>query len=165
MRMSVEGGAGDNSRPRLASLRAPQHSLARSWDWHLVEGMRSAMCPRRSSRISTATCRGKAWDLLDMRPLSRPNWHCFGPSRVPGVPRPRFRPAWDASFTCSFCINAPFTTPMLRVTGPDNVIGQIDRLVREVRRLEISRFRINVRLEPPPVSWVSATASSERAIA
>ena len=74
---------------------------------------------------------GQAWDLLDMSRYRAHNWHCF---RNPEARSPyaSLQTSLGCPFTCSFCcINAPFTTLMLRVWSPDNVIGQIDRLVRE----------------------------------
>ena len=59
------------------------------------------------------------------------NWHCFG--NLDGrSPYASLQTSLGCPFTCSFCcIKRPFTTPMLRTWSPDNVIGQIDRLVRD----------------------------------
>ena len=74
---------------------------------------------------------GQAWDLLDMRRYRAHNWHCFGNPEARS-PYASLQTSLGCPFTCSFCcINAPFGTPMLRTWSPENVIGQIDRLVHE----------------------------------
>jgi anaerobic magnesium-protoporphyrin IX monomethyl ester cyclase len=72
---------------------------------------------------------GQAWDLLDMTKYRAHNWHCF--DRLDArAPYASVQTSLGCPFTCSFCcINAPFERPMLRTWSPDNVIGQIDRLV------------------------------------
>lgn len=77
------------------------------------------------------TLPGQAWEFLDMTKYRAHNWHCFHrlDSRSPYA---SLQTSLGCPFTCSFCcINAPFDTPMLRVWSPDNVIGQIDRLVNQ----------------------------------
>lgn len=77
------------------------------------------------------TLPGQAWESLDMPKYRAHNWHCFHRlgSRSPYA---SLQTSLGCPFKCSFCcINAPFATPMLRTWSPDNVIGQIDRLVNE----------------------------------
>jgi anaerobic magnesium-protoporphyrin IX monomethyl ester cyclase len=74
---------------------------------------------------------GQAWDLLDMTRYRAHNWHCFGHLEA-RAPYASLQTSLGCPFTCSFCcINSPFGTPMLRTWSPDNVIAQIDRLVRD----------------------------------
>ena len=116
----------------IVALRAPQHSLRDVPGlWHLEEGNAVGNAPAPLFPNLDHDLPGQAWDLLDMSRYRAHNWHCFGnpESRTPYA---SLQTSLGCPFTCSFCcINAPFSTPMLRVWSPDNVIGQIDRLVRE----------------------------------
>ena len=59
------------------------------------------------------------------------NWHCFHDLDA-RTPYASLQTSLGCPFKCSFCcINAPFEIPTLRMWSPDNVIGQIDRLVKE----------------------------------
>lgn len=116
----------------IVALRAPQHSLRDVPGlWHLEEGNAVGNAPAPLFPNLDHDLPGQAWDLLDMSRYRAHNWHCFGnpESRTPYA---SLQTSLGCPFTCSFCcINAPFSTPMLRVWSPNNVIGQIDRLVRE----------------------------------
>jgi anaerobic magnesium-protoporphyrin IX monomethyl ester cyclase len=77
------------------------------------------------------TLPGQAWELLDMSRYRAHNWHCFHDLDARS-PYGSLQTSLGCPFKCSFCcINSPFETPMLRTWSPDNVIGQIDRLVNE----------------------------------
>jgi radical SAM superfamily enzyme YgiQ (UPF0313 family) len=72
----------------------------------------------------------QAWDVLDMTRYRAHNWHCFD-NLDARQPYASLQTSLGCPFKCSFCcINAPFEVPMLRTWSPDNVIRQIDRLVR-----------------------------------
>ena len=119
-------------RGLIVALRAPQHSIRDVPGlWHMEEGNPVGNAPAPLLTNLDHDLPGQAWDLLDMSRYRAHNWHCFGnpESRSPYA---SLQTSLGCPFTCSFCcINAPFTTPMLRVWSPDNVIGQIDRLVSE----------------------------------
>ena len=116
----------------LIALRAPQHSLREVPGlWHMENGV-----PVGNDRAPLLTnldrqLPGQAWDLLDMTRYRAHNWHCFGHLEA-RAPYASLQTSLGCPFTCSFCcINAPFPTAMLRTWSPDNVIAQIDRLVRD----------------------------------
>ncbi len=116
----------------LIALRAPQHSLRDVPGlWHREDGSSVGNAPAPLLTNLDRDVPGQAWDLLDMTRYRAHNWHCFG-NLDARSPYASLQTSLGCPFTCSFCcINAPFTTPMLRTWSPDNVIGQIDRLVRE----------------------------------
>jgi hypothetical protein len=73
----------------------------------------------------------QAWDLLDMTKYRAHNWHCFHDLAGRGS-YASLQTSLGCPFKCSFCcINAPFGTNKIRHWSPDNVIGQIDVLVRD----------------------------------
>lgn len=81
----------------------------------------------------------QAWDLLDMSLYRAHNWHCFHDLASRGS-YASLQTSLGCPFRCSFCcINAPFGTNKIRYWSPDNVIGQIDQLVRRygVRNIKI----------------------------
>ena len=114
------------------ALRTPQPALrAVPGLWHLEDGKPVGNAPAPLMTDLDRDLPGQAWDLLDMRRYRAHNWHCFGNPDARS-PYASLQTSLGCPFTCSFCcINAPFGTPMLRTWSPDNVIGQIDRLVRE----------------------------------
>ena len=74
---------------------------------------------------------GQAWEILDMTRYRAHNWHCFHDLDA-RTPYASLQTSLGCPFKCSFCcINAPFEIPTLRMWSPNNVIGQIDRLVTE----------------------------------
>ena len=116
----------------LIALRAPQHSLRDVPGlWHMEGGSPIGNRPAPLVTNLDRDLPGQAWDLLDMTRYRAHNWHCFG-NLNKRSPYASLQTSLGCPFTCSFCcINAPFETPMLRTWSPDNVIGQIDRLVNE----------------------------------
>jgi radical SAM superfamily enzyme YgiQ (UPF0313 family) len=73
----------------------------------------------------------QAWDLLDMTKYRAHNWHTFHDldSRNSYA---SLQTSLGCPFKCSFCcINAPFGVNKIRYWSPDNVISQIDTLVRK----------------------------------
>jgi anaerobic magnesium-protoporphyrin IX monomethyl ester cyclase len=116
----------------LIALRAPQHALRDVpglWHREGVTAVGNGPAPLLTNLDRDLP--GQAWDLLDMTRYRAHNWHCFG-NLDARAPYASLQTSLGCPFTCSFCcINAPFTTPMLRTWSPDNVIGQIDRLVQE----------------------------------
>lgn len=74
-----------------------------------------------------------AWDLLPMNKYRAHNWHCFGrlDQRVPyGV----IYTSLGCPFNCSFCcINTIFGKHTIRYRSPENVIADIDFLVKNYR--------------------------------
>ncbi len=116
----------------LIALRAPQHSLREVPGlWHMEEGNPVGNAPAHLLANLDRDVTSQAWDLLDMSRYRAHNWHCFGNPEARS-PYASLQTSLGCPFTCSFCcINAPFGTPMLRTWTPDNVIGQIDRLVRD----------------------------------
>ena len=116
----------------LVALRAPQHSLREVPGlWHMEDGNPVGNAPAPLLTNLDRDLPGQAWDLLDMSRYRAHNWHCFGNPEA-RTPYASLQTSLGCPFICSFCcINAPFGMPMLRVWSPDNVIGQIDRLVRD----------------------------------
>lgn len=116
----------------VIALRAPQHSLREVPGlWHMENGepVGNARAPLLTNLDREVP--GQAWDLLDMTRYRAHNWHCFGHLEA-RAPYASLQTSLGCPFTCSFCcINAPFSIPMLRTWSPDNVIAQIDRLVRD----------------------------------
>jgi radical SAM superfamily enzyme YgiQ (UPF0313 family) len=93
---------------------------------------------------------GQAWDLLPMGRYRAHNWHCLdGRDRQPYA---AIYTTLGCPFHCSFCcIQAPFrggeraaglreSSNSYRYWSPDNVVAQIDRLVRQygVRNIKIA---------------------------
>lgn len=71
-----------------------------------------------------------AWDLLPMRQYRAHNWHCLD-SRYPREPYGVIYTSLGCPYSCSFCcINSFFGKNMIRFRSPDNVINEIDFLVR-----------------------------------
>lgn len=78
----------------------------------------------------------QAWDLLDMTKYRAHNWHAFGKERKPYA---SVQTSLGCPYKCSFCcINAPFGGPGIRYWSPDNVVGQIDQLVKIFGTTEIN---------------------------
>jgi anaerobic magnesium-protoporphyrin IX monomethyl ester cyclase len=84
---------------------------------------------------------GLAWDLLPMKRYRAHNWHCFG-----GIEREPYAAIYTTlgcPYKCTFCcIQAPFksgeqvkglkaSSNSYRMWSPDQVVAQIDHLVRE----------------------------------
>ena len=81
-----------------------------------------------------------AWDLLPMDKYRAHNWHCFG-SVFRRQPYASVYTSLGCPYKCSFCcINAPFGRSTIRYHSPDQVIGEIDILVKQygVRNLKIA---------------------------
>jgi len=79
---------------------------------------------------------GQAWDLLDMSRYRAHNWHCFDhiDQRQPYA---SLQTSLGCPYKCSFCcINAPFGKSGIRYWSPDNIIAQIDTLVRKPKLLQ-----------------------------
>ncbi|MDR4476635.1 MAG: cobalamin-dependent protein [Nitrospira sp.] len=116
----------------ILALRASRHRLQEVPGlWHMEEGNPVGNAPAPLMTNLDRDLPGQAWDLLDMRRYRAHNWHCFGNPEARS-PYASLQTSLGCPFTCSFCcINAPFGTPMLRTWSPENVIGQIDRLVHE----------------------------------
>ena len=116
----------------VIALRAPQHSLREVPGlWHMEKGVPVGNAPAQLLTNLDCEVPGQAWDLLDMTRYRAHNWHCFGNLEA-RAPYASLQTSLGCPFTCSFCcINSPFGTPMLRTWSPDNVIAQIDRLVRD----------------------------------
>ncbi len=116
----------------ILALRASRHRLREVPGlWHMEEGNPVGNAPAPLMTNLDRDLPGQAWDLLDMRRYRAHNWHCFGNPEARS-PYASLQTSLGCPFTCSFCcINAPFGTPMLRTWSPENVIGQIDRLVHE----------------------------------
>ncbi len=116
----------------VIALRAPQHSLREVPGlWHMEKGEPVGNAPAQLLTNLDRELPGQAWDLLDMTRYRAHNWHCFGNLEA-RAPYASLQTSLGCPFTCSFCcINSPFGTPMFRTWSPDNVIGQIDRLVRD----------------------------------
>ncbi len=99
--------------------------------WYFDEGRPTFNPPAPLIMDLDDTLPGQVWEILDMTKYRAHNWHCFHrlESRSPYA---SLQTSLGCPFRCSFCcINAPFKVPMLRTWSPDNVIGQIDRLVNE----------------------------------
>lgn len=80
-----------------------------------------------------------AWDLLPMKKYRAHNWHCFDNinNRQPyGV----IYASLGCPFNCSFCcINTMFGKPGIRYRSPQNVVDEIDFLVKTygIRNIKI----------------------------
>ena len=82
---------------------------------------------------------GAAWDLLPMDKYRAHNWHCFDRLHERN-PYAVLYTSLGCPFHCTFCcINAPFGGPGIRYRDPENVIEEIDWLVRDygVRNIKI----------------------------
>lgn len=99
--------------------------------WYLEDGQPMSNQPAPLITSLDEELPGQAWDLLDMPRYRAHNWHCFH-NLDARSPYASLQTSLGCPFKCSFCcINAPFAIPTFRTWSPDNVIRQIDRLVRE----------------------------------
>lgn len=73
---------------------------------------------------------GSAWDLLPMDKYRAHNWQCFG-DLSKRVPYASIYTSLGCPYKCSFCcINAPFGRNGYRMRSPENVVAEIDHLVK-----------------------------------
>jgi len=73
---------------------------------------------------------GIAWDLLPMERYRSHNWHAF--DNIEDRSYAAIHTSLGCPYACSFCcINAPFGKPNYRMWSPENVVAEIDLLVRE----------------------------------
>ncbi len=81
-----------------------------------------------------------AWDLLPMSRYRAHNWHCFG-QLDRRAPYAAIYTSLGCPYDCAYCnIRALYNgRPGIRYRSPENVIGEIDLLVREhnVRNIKI----------------------------
>ena len=81
----------------------------------------------------------QAWNLLDMSRYRAHNWHCLHDLDS----RPRYasvQTSLGCPYKCSFCcINTPFGGNGIRFWSPENIVAQIDELVRDhaIRNIKI----------------------------
>jgi anaerobic magnesium-protoporphyrin IX monomethyl ester cyclase len=81
----------------------------------------------------------QALDLLDMTKYRAHNWHCFDDLSSRGS-YASLQTSLGCPYKCSFCcINAPFGGAGIRYWSPENVLGQIDELVKkyDVKNIKI----------------------------
>ena len=72
----------------------------------------------------------QAWELLDMSKYRAHNWHSFHDLDSRGS-YASLQTSLGCPYKCSFCcINTPFGGAGIRYWSPENVIAQIDELVR-----------------------------------
>ena len=91
-------------------------------------------CPVRGAVIKAVDIDvelpGQAWELLDMKRYRAHNWHLWTGDPAGGYAS--VQTSLGCPFRCSFCcINAPFGGTGIRYWSPDNVVGQIARLVND----------------------------------
>lgn len=108
--------------------------------WYREDGGLKSTLPAPLIKDLAEELPGMPWDLLP--PLSRyraHNWHCFS-NRNERSPYASIYTSLGCPFKCTFCcINAPFGKSMIRYRKPENVIEEIEYLVKEqgVRNIKI----------------------------
>jgi len=98
--------------------------------WYRDDGSIHRNLPATKIRDLSEELPRQAWQLLDMSKYRAHNWHCFHDLSS----RERYaslQTSLGCPYKCSFCcINAPFGGNGIRFWSPENIIGQIDELVR-----------------------------------
>ncbi len=82
---------------------------------------------------------GVAWDLLPMKKYRAHNWHCFDNPDL-RIPYASIHTSLGCPYKCTFCcINKPYGGPAYRMWSPQQVVKEIDFLVRKygIRNLKI----------------------------